>query len=1738
MSIYPFELDDDTTIIRISDNISELGEESINQLRSAMFAVQGALGTKPAGSKSTVAARLNVSLNPDGSIKSSALTSVGLATLPITDNQVASTAGIKESKLALNHSTSDLNTLIASNTALLSSLDAFAKATDSDLSTHIGGGAVLADGSPGRHVASHIDLNATPSDSRDTAFSWSGLLDKDGNPRSATQVAQALQQINDAFVAHQNATQGAHVATAITLDTSSFETIPLSVDTAQKLADHIDDFETITVGRHLATQHANGIPLISRSQGCDLPDGYRQNVVPPTPADAFLVRSPNVSPVDDISTGDDIIKFSPDNSGFVFDSQFGQVVPGDMLTINYNNGMEATFLVDSIRFVPGNEWIVRIDGNNLADTDGYAALARIDRPPFDRRTEGVLALAPANATPTGSFDSILASAIVGHPRGAMVMGFGFDPGQLDADHYNLYLEMYPTGNPSDHIISLPAVDVTGDAGASVGSYTLEKVVENINDGFREIGFNFRMIAFAENGNIGIMMADAINCASFSVIKGVNSSGTLVEGSYVNNVIGEASGTDFDALGLGSAHADVAGPAFISSFPDSTAASLPSKIITPKKKRDYIVNGRRRDGFDPTWNATKDSNGDYYWDGYISARNEVGSFTVETTYVVDLDLKAAGLKAGKTLVVQPTVGFGDPQYFDVDYGRFIIKEVNFIPACPGELEKTSITVINGLHAAGTGFAFSSGPDLPVKIYFSSDSVEFNNEHVINQTPTAKDFHRLHEIFVDEDGKTFSHERARMPIQSAVGDKMDTTQWHVEDVSPKLRGYRDNLTTYNKYLRFYVLDYNAVTGEYDGYVGQRDPSSSGILNTGPITRGRKNIPTRFYDETYNDYIDLVFEELGSSSTALLTNKYVDIEIFDSLRRQDELMLLGTVEVNWDPPAGQRIVQRVRNRREFGSIDEEDFTSSAVDFITAGDRALHSNGIVRGFGFDSVNSSDNREIFYKGGVAFVNGKIVTTNNQSVTIPELLEDGYSVPTTVDWAVCVNEEGELEPIIVTSTKREFFAEDNISSNVYYLPSVTFNELINTRKDLVPISVVTANIASVTIAASDISDVRRMVERQDLVPPLTLAGEDFVGNFSTLDAVINWIRNFGETATSTVKVRGEIEVSSSVDLTSIQTPVVFQGDGAVFNVTAGQGLKVGKNISFHNIDFKYNPSGLTLTSADYINTGNGCIYYTSQPEGLERLEISDCNFTSSAVAERPPFINLEVVNNDLVRDVRITQNQFDDPSGDGYRAAIALVGLNTGASSEPAVISNALIANNRCNQRQGIYLTSSNRTGGALDSPGISVQNAEIKSNICGVIGYLVSSEVNDGYQTDASLLGNIKNNSLRILGNSCHFIGTALSDGTSLATAVGSGDDANLTYALGNVIIEGNSSNWIHSQVASLNSGSLMSSLQVNNNVLSGYDFNYLSNIIDSTAANSWAIAVRCFKANDESSCLISGNVIDGYGSNSSRLYDMGIRSGVSSKIVNNSIRGFADIAYGIVVGTDVSGEDRDFLVSGNHLRRESTDLAAYFAGLSNNDSALIVDNVLDSSTSNSSLTNIITLLEGSGWVVERNKNQTETVYINNPSSVAISDQPIPVTDGTGFASQINQSSSISSTFITDAIEGNYVATDPQVSFVVRAPLLSFLPEGVAIVDAQVTLDLSADTSTRTGYIRISRASATTAEDTGTMSTAGLTLNISNSVNFSTATFKNTATNNLQLEVEAVVSDGAVNTVVSISSISVTYRY
>lgn len=160
---------------------------------------------------------------------------------------------------------------------------------------------------------------------------------------------------------------------------------------------------------------------------------------------------------------------------------------------------------------------------------------------------------------------------------------------------------------------------------------------------------------------------------------------------------------------------------------------------------------------------EDGYSDTYWEGTVTAINVVPGPPghIEVTYTIPELLGASQLKIGKTLVVQENDGYGSIK----DFGRFLIKDVVFDPCNCGSTE-TNIVVYDALHDTGVSPGTYSALALnsTARLYFGYDSVSFNTESAYDNSAVGP-FKRYFEVFVDQNRKTFTHERARLASDGA-------------------------------------------------------------------------------------------------------------------------------------------------------------------------------------------------------------------------------------------------------------------------------------------------------------------------------------------------------------------------------------------------------------------------------------------------------------------------------------------------------------------------------------------------------------------------------------------------------------------------------------------------------------------------------------------------------------------------------------------------------------------------------------------------------------------------------------------------------------------------------------------------------------------------------------------------------------------------------------------------------------
>lgn len=1176
MSNFPNSFDDDTTLPVVNDNITEIGGEAINALRDFAFNTEQYLGLGLNGSTPSLAARLGVSINPDGTLMASAIASMGLVTLPITQDMIANNAGIPESKLFLDYRTGDLFNYIRDLSKDVNNALGWISTTGVQLEPHLIGAIY-------RHSMDQIDVSHD-------LVNFPYLINKFRLLRDNLQSYSLVNDINNELLAHQWADGSpfgsntpvitndgsqypanyAHLASGIFINTSRFAVIPQTNDDLQSFADYIDQSSILLLGTRVQNLYANGISRNSQSSSLTA-DGYGQPLVPVTAATAYLRGSGNQSiPFDDINTGDDIIQFFPSadvlNSN-LFDEQFSNVKVGDIVTVNYvgdGYNIEVQWVINEKKYIPpsglstNKTFLVRIAGKNLMYSQN--ATARIDRTLFNNKKFGVLAAASGvPVDPTGnSLTGTTPSLVVASPRGAQCLGLGFAPDELNESHYLLYLVMYADGNPLDGYTVLPAIDVTGNAGTTPGSYTLDSVIEATNQAFRAPGYNYRFIAFERDGEFGVMLADSYNNTSFSIVSGVvDGSGVYNQPAtqlfFPNNVVDlfpvAPNLVAPDPLGLGPNGASVASPLFQSSYPSAFTAQIATKVFPPLRRNNYYVNGTERERLTLDVGQALDQYGDGYWVATVQNVSPVSGPPGYTNvaYEIPLDLSASGLKAGKTLVVQPIDGYSA----GVNFGRFVIQNVTFT-CCPPV--QTLITVYDAVHGTGTTPAPVNPVGSEVAIYFNSDSVSFNNETATDFGVVTAPFRRFFELYIDQNGNTFTHERSRFsPAGQPVVNNVTlyntlsiANLMNVMNVSPKLRGYQFGSVVK---INLQILSLDSTTGIYTGFLSSFD----GVNNTheGPLATGKIGEMTRFYDVTQADYIDVIFDFSGSLSD-ISSGQWIDIQLFPTLELDGNLMLLNTCQVD----ESTNNVTHLVDRRDFGNTSEEQFTTSALNYISAPDRLLHFNGTIRGF---DVSSLANGFITISGGLAMVNGNLTYVNDQVLTIPKIAETP-NFP--INFALCVrgsdSPNGDLilhpltdfDPVLGTpsSGDRIMNVTNKVYGNPYDVDSNSFSYILNNRKDLTILyivsSIVTGGGSGAAVSAS-IRDVRRFINDSDASIIAVLTNGNSQGNFRDLAAALNWIK-FNNTFQNTLQIKGSYTIATDPGL---NFPLAMTAAGAGASLT-------------------------------------------------------------------------------------------------------------------------------------------------------------------------------------------------------------------------------------------------------------------------------------------------------------------------------------------------------------------------------------------------------------------------------------------------------------------------------------------------------------------------------------------------------------------------------------------------------------
>lgn len=238
-SSYPGTIDSDVEIPRVEDNITEIGAESINSLRDAIFSIENTIGINPQGNMEDLVTRINESIDANGHIKLSALQERGLITLPITNSHISTSAAIEEIKLDLDYPTATLNGKISSNIVDIDTLRTTFNVLISQFTKHFGG-------TEYKHDGYHIDLTQPI--------------------RSSEDVETIINVLNNAFTSHEQSAIGAHKAYGIS---TNDEFINFSANNVQSALIELDNLGSTVTEDHQDKGHSTGIILNDRGEQGD-----------------------------------------------------------------------------------------------------------------------------------------------------------------------------------------------------------------------------------------------------------------------------------------------------------------------------------------------------------------------------------------------------------------------------------------------------------------------------------------------------------------------------------------------------------------------------------------------------------------------------------------------------------------------------------------------------------------------------------------------------------------------------------------------------------------------------------------------------------------------------------------------------------------------------------------------------------------------------------------------------------------------------------------------------------------------------------------------------------------------------------------------------------------------------------------------------------------------------------------------------------------------------------------------------------------------------------------------------------------------------------------------------------------------------------------------------------------------------------------------------------------------------
>lgn len=1076
-TVFPGNLDTDLEIPRVDNNVTEVGGDTLNALRDAIFAIQSNVGVNAHGNKDSLGARVNVSLDKDGFIRSSALEGLGLLSLPVANSHVGSNAAIAESKLDLDFSTQTLSDSINSLTTTVSGISTGLDLVTNRFNTHVLGQGEYHDG------------YAIKFNSAGTA-AVAGL--------TATNIGDAVNELGALLISGGNSTIAhietdiptiyKHVASNISVDASEFTFLSRTSSTVQEALDDLDTNSGVLGVAHLDKFHGNGVAREVNS-GTNYNSSRRQ-----------------VGPITGVAytEGTSVIEL-PGVTSF----SSSKVVTGDILEIVSQTGIadSGTYQIRAVGPLSASASLgdlpaLEVDELALFHTftesrvAGDSVVANVYKPTSESTELAPLACGARNS------ETIVDTISVINPDAARVVSIGFNGAILNADGYNIgvkvgiasgvYRELAITNLNSDRLGSNQADPVDS-----------ESVANRIN-------------AFVSDPTLGHHFPITAAKAGNELVIAHN----LVGSDYTIEILDGYTGNY--AMGM-----------------DAYGANVVGDEIKGNTSASYVVNGDENNTLRTVF------------DGYATITAATDTLTLWTDAGAVINPLRYGIKSGSVLHI---TGHATTD----TNGSYTVLSANSTTV--------SLFAVEAIDA----------PSSPTRF-----DVLITDSHVpLTDLESTESSMGLVQVFVDETGKTFMHQR--LSYGTNLGPALEVA--NISQTFP-VGSVSLLVEKSGSFINFNLVD-TALAG---------------------ATQTIHNLFKGSFKLYHSNGVDYVVIKIGSGS---VSGGLETLTVSDSVVL-DEAMILCTAHFN-----GSLNITNIVDNRMFGNLGTDQARDDLVESLSQKPMSdLRSNGVVRGLDVLDITRTDPvtsmETLPLRGGVAYVNGVRLSIETQRVVIPSYDEEGV-VLNDVRRIVGINDQGSLQ--LLSDELGEILTDGyNVSS--------TFGNIL-------PLYYITMDNGGL----DEIIDIRRFInnldEKLELIVDET---NNVVGNFRDLEGALLYAENYPGNEALTIKIINDVTPTNQL--------VVPFGVSLIGAVPYGENRHRIVNSSNYNGNFITLNGHNRVENVEIVSTTAGLqgslLHVNADNVNIEKCIVRFDDTISNNNSDTGISIN-------TTRDVRIVNNKIDN----------------------------------------------------------------------------------------------------------------------------------------------------------------------------------------------------------------------------------------------------------------------------------------------------------------------------------------------------------------------------------------------------------------------------------------------------------------------------------------------------------------